>query len=274
MRPGRVHRRLDSRPRARGDGRMRARSGHARAARRLGAAHLGPRRFAAGNVVHPAETADTCGLGGRHVAATVAEHVGSGHGHWPAHVPVSTRAGRCAGWRPTWWRATTGPARESSPAPLRGVPARARIEIEQDGRALWGGRLARLVPGRSAHIQGAGPRRSIPRAGPSAFGWSRGGLDERGQHRSRLALLRMPQHAEREPTDLELDRLDDPVGLAPARRDDALPELVHPLVVMRLHGHALAPRGARRERAGLESDLVLRKRSRFGLVAAVTELVG
>ena len=63
-------------------------------------------------------------------------------------------------------------------------------------------------------------------------------------------------------------------GLAPARRDDALPELVHPLVVMRLHGHALAPRGARRERAGLESDLVLRKRSRFGLVAAVTELVG
>ena len=142
-----------------------------------------PGVFAAGNVVHPAETADTCGLGGRHVAATVAEHVGSGHGHWPAHVPVHAS-------RPLRWVAPNL-VRDDRPPLGNRVLLRSeeflrapRIEVEQDGRALWGGRLARLVPGRSAHIPGAGPRRSIPRAGPSAFGWFRGGLDERGQHRS------------------------------------------------------------------------------------------
>ncbi len=92
------------------------------------------------------------------------------------------------------------PAREPSPAPLRGVPARAP-DRGRAGRTRAVGRPARAPrPGTvRAHPRGAGPRRSIPREAPSAFGWLRGGLDERGQHR-RLTLLRMPQHAEREPT--------------------------------------------------------------------------
>ena len=47
-----------------------------------------PGVFAAGNLVHPAETADSCALGGRHAAAAVAEHL-EGETGWPAeHVRV------------------------------------------------------------------------------------------------------------------------------------------------------------------------------------------
>src|SRR5262245_45950015 len=40
-----------------------------------------PGVFSTGNLVHPAETADSCALGGRHVAAAVAEHLGGAK--WP-----------------------------------------------------------------------------------------------------------------------------------------------------------------------------------------------
>jgi thioredoxin reductase len=125
-----------------------------------------PGVFAAGNVVHPAETADTCGLGGRHAAATVAEHIGRVHGRWPAHVPVHAS-------RPLRWVAPNLVARDDRPPPGNRVLLRSkeflrapRIEVEQDGRALWGGRLARLVPGRSAHIPGAWTAKVDPEGGP------------------------------------------------------------------------------------------------------------
>ena len=47
-----------------------------------------PGVFATGNLVHPAETADSCALGGRHAAAAVSEFLG-GEADWPAeHVRV------------------------------------------------------------------------------------------------------------------------------------------------------------------------------------------
>src|SRR4051794_28801239 len=41
--------------------------------------------FAAGNLMHPAETADVCALDGRHVAPSVAAYM-HGPGEWPSHV--------------------------------------------------------------------------------------------------------------------------------------------------------------------------------------------
>jgi thioredoxin reductase len=119
--------------------------------------------FAAGNVVHPAETADVAALGGRHVAASVVAHLGAGA--WPAHVPVLARY-------PLRWVAPNL-ASPDGPAPSRGrlllrsnAFLRApRVEVLQGERALWSGRLLRLVPGRSAHIPSDWTRRVDPDAG-------------------------------------------------------------------------------------------------------------
>ncbi len=43
---------------------------------------------------------------------------------------------------------------------------RARIEVRQDGRELWSGRVGRLVPGRSAHIPAGWASRVDPSGGP------------------------------------------------------------------------------------------------------------
>jgi thioredoxin reductase len=123
-----------------------------------------PGLFAAGNVVHPAETADVAALGGRHVAAAVAEYLGGGA--WPAHVPLIARP-------PLRWVAPNLVSPDGA-APSRGrfllrsdAFLRApRVEVLQGKRALWSGRLLRLVPGRSAHIPGGWARRVDPDAGP------------------------------------------------------------------------------------------------------------
>jgi thioredoxin reductase len=120
--------------------------------------------FAAGNVVHPAETADVAALGGRHVAASVAGFLG-GNAAWPAHAPVLARD-------PLRWVAPNLVSPDG-PAPSRGrfllrsnAFVRApRVEVLQGGRALWSGRLLRLVPGRSAHIPSDWTRRVDPDAG-------------------------------------------------------------------------------------------------------------
>ena len=110
--------------------------------------------FAAGNVLHGAETADVAALDGRHVAAAVARHLGGGE--WPtARVPI-----RCE--PPLGWIAPNAvDAREGTD----GVPPRSRfllraaerldrprVEISQEGRQLWAGRLRWLDPGRSMRV--------------------------------------------------------------------------------------------------------------------------
>jgi hypothetical protein len=111
-----------------------------------------PGVFAAGNLIHPAETADVAALDGRHVARAVAAHLRETRFDWPQGVPL----------------AALPPLRWVAPSMLRpgdGLPPRGRfllrsdaflraprLEVSQGGSRLWSGRLGRLVPGRSAHI--------------------------------------------------------------------------------------------------------------------------
>jgi NADPH-dependent 2,4-dienoyl-CoA reductase/sulfur reductase-like enzyme len=121
--------------------------------------------FAAGNLMHPAETADVCALDGRHVAPAVAAYL-RGPGEWPSHVRITSR-------RPLDWVApnlllATGypPPRDRFLLRSREFVSRARIQVRQDGRELWSGRVGRLVPGRSAHIPAGWAGGVDPSGGP------------------------------------------------------------------------------------------------------------
>jgi len=150
--------------------------------------------WAAGNVVHPAETADVAALGARHVAAAVAAELVGG----PA-VGVATDLGgpaarlEAGGYGVAIDLDALAPLRWVSPSLLapgsaaRGHaaarPARSRfvlrsdaflrrpvLAVRQDGRELWRGRLWRLVPGRSASIPVAWLDRLDPGGGPVTVG--------------------------------------------------------------------------------------------------------
>ena len=124
-----------------------------------------PGVFAAGNLLHPAETADICALDGRHVAASVAAYL-RGAREWPARVRVVARD-------PITWVAP-GLLLSGGHDPPRGrfllrsreFVRRARIRVRQEGRQLWRGRAGRLVPGRSAHIPSAWAGAVDPAGGP------------------------------------------------------------------------------------------------------------
>jgi thioredoxin reductase len=124
-----------------------------------------PGVFAAGNVVHPAETADICALDGRHVAPPVAAWL-RGTGEWPAQVRVVAR-GALAWVAPNLLLATGHPPpRDRFLLRSREFLRRPRIQVRQDGRGLWRGRLRRLVPGRSAHIPAGWAGAIDPGGGP------------------------------------------------------------------------------------------------------------
>jgi hypothetical protein len=121
--------------------------------------------FAAGNVLHPAETADICALDGRHVAPSVAAYL-RGARDWPSRVRVVARG-------PLAWIAPNllllaghDPPRNRFLLRSREFVRRARIHLRQDGRELWSGRVGRLVPGRSAHIPAGWTARVDPAGGP------------------------------------------------------------------------------------------------------------
>lgn len=124
-----------------------------------------PGVFAAGNLLHPAETADICALDGRHVAASVAAYQ-RGAREWPARTRVVARD-------PIAWvapgllvSAAHGPPRNRFLLRSTEFLRRARIRVRQDGRQLWRGRVGRLVPGRSAHIPSAWTGVVDPAGGP------------------------------------------------------------------------------------------------------------
>ena len=121
--------------------------------------------FAAGNLVHPAETADVCALDGHHVAPGVAAYL-RGPGEWASHLRVASRS-------PLAWVAPNLLLATGHPPPRgrfllrsREFVSRARIQVRQDGRELWSGRVGRLVPGRSAHIPAGWAARVDPAGGP------------------------------------------------------------------------------------------------------------
>lgn len=126
-----------------------------------------PGTFAAGNLLHGAETADIAALSGRHAAAAVVRYLG-GEAWSEARVPV-----RCL--PPLGWIApnAVGVPMGLGMAPPRGrfllrateMLAFPRIEFVQDGRRLWEGRLPRLGPGRSTRVPSSWTSDVDPRGG-------------------------------------------------------------------------------------------------------------
>ena len=122
-----------------------------------------PGVFAAGNLVHPAETADLCALGGRHAATSVAEFL-RGEGD-PGHG-VPTRVEGALAWvSPQVLRLDRAPTRGQFRLTAGEVAPRAYVEVVQDGRLLHRTRVrGGLVPGRPVHV-GSGWLRDVDPAG-------------------------------------------------------------------------------------------------------------
>ena len=107
--------------------------------------------FAAGNVLHGAETADIAALSGRDAGESVARYLQGDP--WPEiRIPLECEP-------PLHW---IWPNVLASGAGLPGTfRIRAReilgarnVVVSQDGRKLWSGRVRRLMPGRSARLIG------------------------------------------------------------------------------------------------------------------------
>ncbi len=141
-----------------------------------------PGMFAAGNLIHAAETADVAALSGRHAAAHVAAYL-AGQAAPAGQValagqaaPAGQAGGRCVPV-PVM---VAGPLRWISPnaiSPVSPQPpggrfvlrsaafaGRARLQVRQDGRLLTSAH-ARLVPGRSIRLDGRWARHVDPAGG-------------------------------------------------------------------------------------------------------------
>jgi len=143
--------------------------------------------FAAGNLVHAAETADVAALSGRHAAQHIAAALTAGSpgppgppgppgslgplgslGSWPAAVrlPVLVEP-------PLPLISPNVVGGSGNPPPLGRFVLRSadfrrtvRLEVRQDGRLLARSRPARLIPGRPVHLDAAWLPRVDPAGGP------------------------------------------------------------------------------------------------------------
>jgi hypothetical protein len=134
-----------------------------------------PLVFAAGNLIHPAETADVAALSGRHAARHIAAALAA------RAAPVDEGPSGPAPARPRVPLAVEPPLRWISPSAVRPPvlppdgrfllrcesfhPA-ARIEVRQDGRLLASSRTGRLIPSHPVHLPGAWAAHADPAAGP------------------------------------------------------------------------------------------------------------
>jgi hypothetical protein len=128
--------------------------------------------FAAGNLVHAAETADIAALSGRHAARHIAAALGARSGARSdavagraAPVPVRVEA-------PLRWISPNVVGSAAAP-PLGRFVLRsgefrrlARLEVRQDGRLLARSRPVRLIPGRPIHLDAAWLARVDPDGSP------------------------------------------------------------------------------------------------------------
>ncbi len=126
--------------------------------------------FAAGNLVHAAETADVAALSGRHAARHIAAFLGAlpvaGPGAGAARLPVLVEP-------PLRWISPNAIGAAAPPPPLgrfvlrsADFRRRARLEVRQDGRLLARSRPARLIPGRPVHLGADWLARVDPADGP------------------------------------------------------------------------------------------------------------
>jgi thioredoxin reductase len=124
-----------------------------------------PGVFAAGNLVHAAETADVAALGGRHAARHLAAALGPGAPPRAQRIPVTVTA-------PLRWISPNA-IRVPGPPPPRGLfllrseafQRLARLEVRQGHRVL-GTTRARLIPERPVHLDAGWIARADPSAGP------------------------------------------------------------------------------------------------------------
>ena len=146
VRHRRVHRGLDPGQRAGRDGGDRARSRHARAGGGRRATDLPLGVFAAGNVLHGAETADVAALGGRHAAASMAGFLDTATSGSPLLARMPIVCAERLGWvARTWWRRVRAHRRAATRA------SRARLPHAPDARDRPGGPRPLSRAGRPAH---------------------------------------------------------------------------------------------------------------------------
>jgi thioredoxin reductase len=125
--------------------------------------------FAAGNLVHAAETADIAALSGRHAARQIAAALGE---TWAAGTAVPVRAEPPLRWiSPNAIAFAFGAGGRAAPPPLGRFLLRsqefrrvARLEVRQDDRLLGRSWPVRLIPGRPVHL-GAGWLAQVDPAG-------------------------------------------------------------------------------------------------------------
>jgi len=138
-----------------------------------------PGVFAAGNLVHAAETADVAALSGRHAAQQIASYLAvrpSAGSSAPAPVPVI--ADPPLRWiSPNAIAPGPGTGIGTVPPPLGRFAIRAaefreraRLEARQDGRLLATSRPLRLIPGRPVHLRASWLTRVDPAGGPVHVG--------------------------------------------------------------------------------------------------------
>jgi thioredoxin reductase len=129
-----------------------------------------PGVFAAGNLLHGAETADVAALDGRHAAAAIRDHLAGAP--WPARPPLPL-----ACLPPLCWAAPGAVAAGAGPPPMGRLVLRtaeprerARLQARQGGRVLATGRARRLVPNRSISLPAGWLSRVDPDGGPLSLG--------------------------------------------------------------------------------------------------------
>jgi thioredoxin reductase len=133
-----------------------------------------PGVFAAGNLVHAAETADIAALSGRHAARHIARYLAGALLSSDARVPVLAGP-------PLSWISPNALRFPVADPPLdrfilRSAEFRhlARLEVRQDDRRLALSRPGRLVPGRPVHLPARWLAQADPAGGPVAVTVHRG----------------------------------------------------------------------------------------------------
>jgi thioredoxin reductase len=130
-----------------------------------------PGVFAAGNLLHGAETADLAALEGRHAAASIAEFLAAGTPPeaWGAGA-VEVRCDPPLRWVTPGAIAPGGGVPPSGWFTLRSSEFRdrVRLQVHQGGRGLWSSRR-HLVPTRAIHARAPWIAQVDPTAGPVTF---------------------------------------------------------------------------------------------------------
>ena len=134
-----------------------------------GLATSAPGVFAAGNLIHAAETADVAALSGRHAARQVAAFLaGRAAPASPAPPPVPVLAEPPLRWISPNAVAAGGLAPPLGRFTLRTAEYRrlARLQARQDGMLLTRSRPVRLIPGRPVYLRAAWLAQVDPAGGP------------------------------------------------------------------------------------------------------------